>query len=445
MTTIITLISKHIRATDGVSGSSALPQSLYSLSIKSASAAFAFLMFVSLARLMQPAHFGHFGFIFSLSLFLSVVFSYGIHTFLLRYLTQYNTENAFSLERGAYEFAIKRTSISILLALFIFIVLSYAVLLSPFKLPKYTILCVSSLTIAYLLSEHLAHACRAYDAISLALLPRDIIWRFVVPLFAYLLFVISGELTATAAVLLSAGTLLLLTIYQTVRLGSRVIPTLRLEPAPKYDRRWDQSSMGFWGIAIAGAIEQNIPVVVLAILINAQEVAVFFAALKLSLLLSLPLVACNTVAAPALARYLNLQKIDQAKNLCRHLSMLASLLTLLGLFIVLISGEWLLSLFGDHYTYGYHALIILCVGHTINSLAGPTGFTLAMSNNEYALLRILVTTNIASSVLVALFSHYYGIIGASVAITFGIIIWNVWARYKSIELTGIDPSILSWR
>jgi O-antigen/teichoic acid export membrane protein len=79
----------------------------------------------------------------------------------------------------------------------------------------------------------------------------------------------------------------------------------------------------------------------------------------------------------------------------------------------------------------------------IDAVAGPTAYLMQMTTYEKAYLRIMVVCY--GFVLLAQFILIprYGSMGAAMASTGGIVIWNLWAVALLRREAGLDPSLLS--
>jgi O-antigen/teichoic acid export membrane protein len=95
-------------------------------------------------------------------------------------------------------------------------------------------------------------------------------------------------------------------------------------------------------------------------------------------------------------------------------------------------------LFGNEFISGYPILIILSIGQFFSVWAGPVGTFLLMSGNQNFNRNISVITTILFLVSCPILTKFFGIMGASISISFIYIARNfiyVFYIYKKYNIT----------
>ena len=134
-------------------------------------------------------------------------------------------------------------------------------------------------------------------------------------------------------------------------------------------------------ISIGSLTIQQADVIVAGITHGPQVAAVYAAASRLSLALSLPVLVVATRTAPHAAARSTLTLKGQQE--VQRWTALATVLTLVGSLIFILCGETLMGrLFGDYYTRGGSVLWILGVGILAQTVTGPCGVILTMLGRE---------------------------------------------------------------
>jgi O-antigen/teichoic acid export membrane protein len=187
---------------------------------------------------------------------------------------------------------------------------------------------------------------------------------------------------------------------------------------------------------LLGAMAGAGPVGVLMIVRQLHQMPVFFLQMFLS------------VAAPMFS--LAHAKSDSAEmQHLYHLStdwivrLSASLFVFLFFF-----GEPLLGLFGPQFaSEGKHALWILLIGQTVNLAFGPVGAVMNMWGHEKLMFKFAVWQHVISIVAMAALIPGYGITGAAIGLTVGLIFLNVIALAAAQAALGLrwaDRRFVSW-
>jgi len=170
--------------------------------------------------------------------------------------------------------------------------------------------------------------------------------------------------------------------------------------------------------------------------LSEDQVGIYFIAFKLGLIISLSLFAINSIAAP---KFSELSAAND-KELLKRLAMQSANLNLgssLPVFIVLIlTTEWLLSLYGNSFIIAKYCVYILAVGQLFNALSGSVLNFLNMTGNEKLVSKIVLSAALLNIVLnyylIPIFEAYdtwSGIEGAAIASSICLIYWNALGLY----------------
>jgi len=156
------------------------------------------------------------------------------------------------------------------------------------------------------------------------------------------------------------------------------------------------------------------------------EVALYGAALRLVLLLAIPLTIINAVIPPMVADMYSLKQYKRVQNLLQQTATIIGIPAFIVFLAIIFYGDELLGLvYGAAYTQAYIAFVILAVGQLINVFTGSPGILLTMSGHE----RVVFKTALYSSVLGLVVSfvgvQIYGAAGAALGYAVGVIVNNL--------------------
>ncbi|XAM01280.1 polysaccharide biosynthesis C-terminal domain-containing protein [Phycisphaeraceae bacterium D3-23] len=174
----------------------------------------------------------------------------------------------------------------------------------------------------------------------------------------------------------------------------------------------------------------------------AEEVAVYGAAVRLSLLVAFALQAANTVLNPLIAQLYHSGKYAELQAALRDAAKWMFLLTSAALVGMVLLGKLGLSLFGDGFEAGYRVLLILLAGQAINALSGSVGSIMKMCNKQNQACAILVFSAVTNVVLCFILIPRYGAEGAAISVAVGQTLWNVLMLGYTTTILKLNPTLL---
>ena len=116
--------------------------------------------------------------------------------------------------------------------------------------------------------------------------------------------------------------------------------------------------------------------------------------------------------------------------------------TLLGVLTLVVFGEFVLSLFGEEFSEGYTALLILCLAPLTQAFLGPSAAYLILAGHERSSLAAFAVGLCLTVVMNIILVPTYGIIGGAVSALAGTVLWSVWLYLLVYHRMKIDTSLL---
>lgn len=182
-----------------------------------------------------------------------------------------------------------------------------------------------------------------------------------------------------------------------------------------------------------------------------EEVAVYGAALRLIILVSMPLLIINAVVPPIIAEMYSQKKMELLERALRATTTIAAIPGILVVIGFIFWGKYVLSsVFGDYYGSGATILTLLSLGQLINVWTGSCGLTLMMSGHQTTMMAITIICGVLT-VLGALFVvREYAATGVAAVAASGLALQNVlmliYAKMKTGIWTHMQLSLPSfWR
>jgi O-antigen/teichoic acid export membrane protein len=104
-----------------------------------------------------------------------------------------------------------------------------------------------------------------------------------------------------------------------------------------------------------------------------------------------------------------------------------------------------LSLFGSEFAEGAPALVVLAGGYLFSALAGSVGYLLQMAGRQVAFQNITTLIMILNVLTNWLLVPRYGITGAAVSTSVGLIAWNAACLWYVRRALGFWSVEFMWR
>lgn len=167
--------------------------------------------------------------------------------------------------------------------------------------------------------------------------------------------------------------------------------------------------------------------IMIGALAGMAEAGIYAVASKVASLLVFALAAINAVISPVAARLHANGERQALQRVVRRATRVTSVASLAGAGVMLVWSRQLLGLFGAEFVVGAVALWVLVLGQVVNAAAGPAILLLNMTGHQRSSARILAASAILNLVLNAILIPFFGYLGAALATTTTMIIWNILA------------------
>jgi O-antigen/teichoic acid export membrane protein len=139
--------------------------------------------------------------------------------------------------------------------------------------------------------------------------------------------------------------------------------------------------------------------------------------------------AIKSIASPKFAELFKKEDFDSLKKVSQQSTKLI-FWTTLPLVVVFISfSEYIMGLFGEEFTVGVFAFIILSIGRVIVSFSGAAGNLLQMCGKQVIFMNVAVIGSIINIVLNFTLIPIYGINGSAIATMVSLVSFNLLLVY----------------
>jgi O-antigen/teichoic acid export membrane protein len=419
-----------------------LSRSLVSLVIKMATAGLTYGMYVVLSRLMGVEEYGYFALGLSLATILAIGANYGQQTAILRYWPE---ETGAGRPEAALLALRAGGAVTLIAGLAVTIGLAAAAGIADFAIhaPVLHLYAAAALILPLAFAEYWSSVLRAQGSVWIALSPRDIFWRFAVPLLVILLWAAGITLSGWAALLLTA-----LVLGLCLGLQYWLARTAHYEIAPglaglgTYWREKRRPSRSFFLGTVLDSAGLNADIILVGLFVAPAAAGIYFNAFRTAGLLTLFMFAITLVVAPMVARHYHageMQKAQAITALCAWAGFVFSLAVFAGF---LLFGEHLLALFGPGQEEGKILLILLSIGLLFDAATGPSRIVLMMTGHERDYVRIFGSIIVAGILLQLAVIPVWGLVGAAAVNMAARIAAQLAIAIFAHRRIGLDTSLL---
>lgn len=165
--------------------------------------------------------------------------------------------------------------------------------------------------------------------------------------------------------------------------------------------------------------------IMLSIWEDKSAVGIYGAALRVTMLASMLLFAVNSVVGPRFAAMWEKKDIKGLEKLGQFTTLLMVCAAILFTLPFILFPDFILNLFGDDFTQGSTALIILSLGQFFALATGPVAFLLMMTGNgKFHRNNVFISVVISVS-LNAILIPIMGMTGAAIANSFSLVVKNI--------------------
>ncbi len=179
-------------------------------------------------------------------------------------------------------------------------------------------------------------------------------------------------------------------------------------------------------VSIALVINKWIDVLMLGWLTESADVGVYEVSLSIAGFTNIFLVSVNYMFMPVASELWAEDRGDAIKDTYRTTTrwVVTGLLPLVTI-LLLYPGELLQLLFGSAYAAGATAMSVLTVGYGFGTAVGPAGMALIAVDRTKRFMTAMIILGLADILLNLLLIPRYGIVGAAIGMTAGVIVANL--------------------
>lgn len=394
------------------------------------------------ARWLGPAEYGNYTYVMSWGIVLATLARLGLPTTVLRFIPEYEAKNQWEYTRG-------------LIWMSWWVVIAAGVSLS---LVGTMVIKALETSIGYAYSEYMLvgiwlipllaverlqlEMARGINRAGLAYFPSVII-RPILLIGGVYYFTQIMQLATSKFVIWTLILILIIVLSAQLAIFLKSLSLNFRQAAPAYQvNDWLRVAWPLLIVSGALILMKQVDILLIGSLLSSREVAFYNSATKLASFAGFFLVAVNMVIAPRIASYYakkNIEGMQKMITLVAHLSFWPSLIVTL---LLVLYGNFLLGLFGSEFIIVKTELSILAFGNLISAGAGPVGYLMILTGYQVQAVRVYGMTAIVHIILNAIGISMLGTLGAAIATSVSMILWNILLYVLVVKELEIRPSIV---
>jgi len=273
---------------------------------------------------------------------------------------------------------------------------------------------------------------RGFQDLLRATIYGGVVNRVLILLTLSVLWIEGIQIRLQGVVAISAGATAVSLALGVLALRRRLRELPAVEPLPSRDVMSIATPLWINGVATFVLIQFDLWI--LGAFLPENELAIYFAATRLVVLVTLGLMLVTLVVPPFIAELYFTGERRRLERLLRTTATVAGLPAIVVLIVFIFAGGSVLGfLYTDPYRAAAPILAVLSIGRLVNVLAGSAGVTMSMTGHQRYLMAITVSTGVVSIAASLLVVRPYGAIGVAIvaggsAAVRGVAMWLVTKR-----------------
>jgi O-antigen/teichoic acid export membrane protein len=394
---------------------------------------------VLLARWMGATAYGTYDYIIAIATFVGFLAGLGLPGALLRFIPEYTVKEDWGRLKGVIIGSWQYVGLSSLL---VAVVGSTQVS----RLAEISSLSVTQVWLGLwmipllALARHQLEMTRGSKQIALAYLPSIVGLPVAIALAASYY---REELTSTLALIITIASLSIILLIQLFWFGIWLRKKCQGSKSIYVPKEWFAVALPMMLNDGAHVILSQIDILMIGSMIGSFEVGIYTAAVKTAAWVSFILAAVNAIAAPMFATLYTQGKLEDLQKLVATVARWLFFPALIVAIAISLGTDLVLGLFGEEFKAARWETIVLSCGQLINVGAGSVGYLMQMTGHHRECAFVFCSSAVLNIILNGILIPIFGILGAAIATTLCMALWNIWLHQLVVSRIGVRPSIIS--
>lgn len=409
-----------------------------------------YVFVVFLARFTSTKDFGFIGIVFSSSLLLSVLASYGQQQALIRFIPSLiqkgNTAGVFALVAAALRLMCLGNVI-LWGVLCLTLLVAYAL---GFFGPPWALmlgLVIIPLTAAVDFQAYLA---RAYKGVILAVVPKDILWRLLSLTVLAIIFWVNGKSPIPLYLVFSVLVVVLGMIVVAITfLAPRLNGTPRLKDltntnASAFNKEeWRASSRPLMLTSFTALVFSNLDVLIVSLFLGAEMAGLYFAANRIAQFPRFFIQSYSVIVGSLISEAAAAGSRSELQSIVSQATLFTFAPTLASSALIALFSTQILQLFGSEFVSITTPLYLLLLASVFNAAFGHTELLLTMSGHERVAMKLSLWTVGIGLALLLVGTWQLGATGSAGAIALAILVRKLLFWRAAVEHLAVRSDFIS--
>lgn len=256
---------------------------------------------------------------------------------------------------------------------------------------------------------------------------------------AFLLFSVPGSASLALAGRLAA---LAVVLFICIPLLSRLrVQGCCCPPNTEQRAKWRAGLYSFSLLKSFDILARRLPVVILALFLAPESVALFCLSSRIAETVSFSLSIVSLTTAPRLAELHAKRDYPGIQRLVARSTLAISAWAIPLASLLIVAGRMLLRCFGSQFEAGYPILIVLVLGQTVDAITGTVGLVMNMGGLERVVAKTYALGLLVTIVLCVALIPQWGAMGAAAGVTSALVLWNVVLVFQLYHRLGIVSTL----
>jgi O-antigen/teichoic acid export membrane protein len=401
-------------------------------------AAIAFALQVLLGGWLGAKGYGSYSFTLAWAGLLAVAIGLGLPSTVLRFVPAFVSHEDWPRLRG-----ILRTSFLITAAVTIgaAALASAAVLLAFGGHPAWETIAGIWLVPLLAFRTLLQEMVRGFRRIALAYGPSMVLRPALVIAGAAIYLASGHDLTSVAALSITVAAMVLMLATQGALFWRGLGQAVKMA-IPQYETRaWMKVALPLLLIASFAVVLSETDIVMVGLFLGPKQAGIYTAAAKTAGVVGLILLSVNAIAAPMFSSSFAQGRLDELATLASRVAKWIFWPTLAASILLALAAKPILGLFGSQFSSANWILTVLLVGQLVSAAVGSVGYLMTLTGHQRDAAWAYGWVAVIHVGLNAIAIPTLGAIGAAVATTLSVSIWNIWLHALVVRRLHIHPSI----
>jgi O-antigen/teichoic acid export membrane protein len=271
----------------------------------------------------------------------------------------------------------------------------------------------------------------------LAYIPDFIYRPGVLLLYVALLLVLNVKPTVSHVLWAFVVSNTLVAIGQALFLGrAGLLPRHWFTVSPTFSKRLRSRALALMIVGFVATSYSDLVTMLAGFLLPAQDVALLGISIRLAAIGGFVVQASQQFILPDLTAAITKRDETSERNLLLRMNIITLATLGLGLLAVILFGETVLSIFGEHYRHAKLLLILFMVGQSIRAFSGMNQYLLSIAGRQVRTAGACLTAMVVLISASVIFTVQFGSIGIGYAVILAELVWTTLLAAQAQHILG---------